>query len=293
MRGLVGTGVLMCALAGPALAAASAVEFKPRAEAWHLTYDDNSCDLGAAFGEGKARTLVNFTRFGPAANFTLSLYSGSLRQTGVRSSVVVEFGPDVSRQQVESINGTFGKDLPFVTISNLRLDGWKPGPKDKPSYTPDPPIAPADEARVETMTVVIAGTKRLGFRFGPMAQPLRAFRECTSNLVKAWGYDPQTQAALTRPAIPRDDPRNWVRSSDYPVGYLVMGLSSIVRFRLDVDETGAVTGCHIMQAMRPAGFGEESCRALRMRAAFTPALDRDGKPTKDFFISTVLWINKG
>jgi hypothetical protein len=71
---------------------------------------------------------------------------------------------------------------------------------------------------------------------------------------------------------------------------LLQGRSAIVRYRLDVNETGSVAGCHSYTSENAKKFGDMTCRLLSMRGRFSPALNHDGKPMRSFYIGTVNWL---
>lgn len=111
-----------------------------------------------------------------------------------------------------------------------------------------------------------------------------------TDLIKTWGYDPLVQASLSRPATPVTAQDTWLRSSDYPRGMLMMGASAIVQFRLDIDEAGLVSGCHVHEVTKAEDFTAVTCRALTARARIIPALDTQGKPVRSFIVGQVRWI---
>ena len=53
--------------------------------------------------------------------------------------------------------------------------------------------------------------------------------------------------------------------------------SGATRAVLDIDETGKMVGCEIVQRSRVAWVDRQFCETIRKGAAFEPALDREGK----------------
>lgn len=82
---------------------------------------------------------------------------------------------------------------------------------------------------------------------------------------------------------------SWVTNADYPPAAWRNGDVGAVEYELDVDRTGAVTGCRITQSDATAILDAETCRLLRERAQFAPAKDADGKPIAAVFSSFVNW----
>jgi len=81
-----------------------------------------------------------------------------------------------------------------------------------------------------------------------------------------------------------------LNDSDYPDKSIMDGHNGLVQFRLDIDAAGAVAGCYVLHRTNPDDFADLTCRLIRQRAKFSPALDRDGKPVKSFFISKVRFV---
>lgn len=54
-----------------------------------------------------------------------------------------------------------------------------------------------------------------------------------------------------------------------------------VRAELTISPTGRVTACTIVQSSGHADLDKLACDTVTRRARFTPARDKDGKPTED------------
>ena len=80
-----------------------------------------------------------------------------------------------------------------------------------------------------------------------------------------------------------------MNSGDYPSAMLRIGGNGMVQFRLDISETGSIAACHIQSRTNPDAFADLSCKLISKRGRFTPALDRNGKPVKSYFVSSVRW----
>jgi TonB family protein len=71
-------------------------------------------------------------------------------------------------------------------------------------------------------------------------------------------------------------PGVWITDADYPFAALRAGESGIVRFRLDISVEGRVMGCTITASSGSALLDSTTCRLLRRRALFAPAVGEDG-----------------
>jgi TonB family protein len=263
----------------------------PKASKWEMRYDDDSCTLAARFGTDKNGVLLVFNRYDPGDGFDLRLYGQALRYGGgLRMPIELAFGLQ-SPQRFEAVAATASDSTktPTALISGARLDGWTfPKGQYDPALRP-PAVTPGQEAAITSITFKRPGAAPVQLQTGSMAPPMKAMRTCTDDLLRHWGFDPAVQGALTRRAQPTGNPGNWLRSSDYPSGALWNGENGLVRFRLDVEPDGSVSNCRILFRTNPDSFADLSCKLLRERAKFSPALDSGGKPVKSYYLSQIRW----
>jgi hypothetical protein len=260
---------------------------------WEVNYDDDSCHLIGIFGSGDDRIIVRFTRYQPGDEFSLALIGKPMRSRSPSSLVKLDFGPLVDPQEYRSFDGTMGK-LPAAVFGGLTLIDKPKSAKsttlaDLRAALQTPGITPEQEALVGDLIIHAGNRKSYRLALGSMAAPMRTLRGCTTNLVKHWGLDPAEQASLTNKPTPIDEPGSWLRSNDYPAEMLRQLMGGLVQFRLDVSDAGLITGCHIQFRTNPDAFADLSCKLISKRGRFNPALDRNGKPIKSYFVSTVRW----
>jgi hypothetical protein len=255
---------------------------------WQIDYDTDSCKLAGAFGEGSNQIVMQMIRFRPSDGFDLKLYGRPLRSDEAFSKVELAFGPTDALIKSETTNGMAG-DLPLRRVGLWRLDNNTV--RDE-SAAELPAISPEQETAVQYLDFRPAGGKFYRLNLRSMGGTMAAMRKCMDNLVASWGYNVDQQATLQMPALPKTPPKNWLISSDYPQNLLFQGAMGIVHYRLEVDEAGGVTACHVQMATKPAGFEGKTCDLLKKRAKFSPALDAKGTPTKSFYVNTVRWIIK-
>ncbi len=116
-----------------------------------------------------------------------------------------------------------------------------------------------------------------------MLAPEQALTACNDDLLHAWGIDAKADNARSRRVIPASDPREWMRSSDYPPRMRSLGYQGLVHFRLVVDDRGIPKSCHIQLSTRPKDFDDAVCQKIMARSRFEPALDADGKPVVSYY----------
>lgn len=278
------SGLVVAALI-PAVAVAkdAAPEVLKRTGNWEVNYDRDACHLLAHFGDAKDPVIMRMTSYEPGDWFTLGLYGRRLASTETSSKLRVDFGLTAKPIENHTINGTTG---PYkATWATMRLDDWE---RASPDEMP-PRITAEQAAKVTGATIRFERRKPFRLEFGPMTKPLDQLRLCQTNLVKSWGYDPEVQTALRRPARPAGSPGDWLSYRDYPMDALRMGQGGIVQLRLDVNEEGKVGDCYVLDRTNPDAFADLTCRLVKRRAKLEPALDAQGKPVGSFFVQRFAW----
>jgi TonB family protein len=84
-------------------------------------------------------------------------------------------------------------------------------------------------------------------------------------------------------------PEGWVTAEDYPAPALRADSEGRVAFRLDVDATGAVTGCSVLTSSGSPVLDVHTCDLLRLRARFEPARDARKNPIASEYSSAIDW----
>lgn len=95
--------------------------------------------------------------------------------------------------------------------------------------------------------------------------------------------------ALSRRARPRFALPSLVSSDDYPVAALRADEEGTVGFSLSVGADGLVSGCTVTASSGSVSLDGTTCRILRARASFEPALDLAGRPAPDSYSARIRW----
>lgn len=295
---LVGTAAFFLSI--PSAVRAETITLSP-AGAWNMDYAEDSCRLARVFGEGEDRVAFYLERYGPGDRLHM-LVAGKPLGKSSRSETRVQFGIEDTPYEYEPTLGDFGTFSPALIFSGAYPSAQKAKialteKKGKDEYEEfvDPRIFAHDVtedqlAAIEWVAFERRGGRRLVLELPQFAQAMKALETCTEELVSHWNIDVEAHRSLTRLPIPENSPGSWLRAEDYPVGLLSKGAQGIVHFRLDVDATGKVTGCHIQRSTRPEGFDKVVCEKISQRAKFEPALDRGGKAIASFYRSTVRFM---
>ena len=83
---------------------------------------------------------------------------------------------------------------------------------------------------------------------------------------------------------------DFISDADYPAGAARRGEQGTVGFEVDVDSAGHVGACRVTASSGSAELDEATCRIMRDRARFTPALDRRGRPIPDHAKQRIHWV---
>ena len=92
-----------------------------------------------------------------------------------------------------------------------------------------------------------------------------------------------------RPVIPANDPRSWLAVQDYPDLAIRDGRGGAVGFSVAVGPDGSITSCRVTASSGSADLDEATCKVIRKKASFHPALDVRGTPIVGTYSSRVQW----
>jgi hypothetical protein len=119
-----------------------------------------------------------------------------------------------------------------------------------------------------------------------MATAIEALQSCIDDLKTRWRIDVEAHKTLSRPAVPVNlDEVPGMMS--YPPKMLQLNMPGLVNVRLDINETGRITACHIQMPLSDPAFEESSCADIQHALDFDPALDKDGTPISSYWITRV------
>lgn len=99
----------------------------------------------------------------------------------------------------------------------------------------------------------------------------------------------ETPTSQARPVIPANDPRSWLAVQDYPDLAIRDGRGGAVGFSVAVGPDGSITSCRVTASSGSADLDEATCKVIRKKATFHPALDVRGAPIPGTYSSRVQW----
>jgi len=276
------------ALMLPGAGLATPLELEPSSK-WNLSYDMEACRLSRAFGEGDEKIVTHFIRYMPDPGFEVIVWGKLLKPQG--KEFEYRFAPGDEAGVAQNLLFSRGDDGMTVWQFNSGLIPHAEFEKLDKGDTGYRQVAIAREeerAKEVRSFEILNGVKQpVSLQIGPLEKAMQAMDTCMDDLVREWGYDPVVRRGLISAPQPIGNPGLWITADDYPSKALRDRLSGIVRFRVDVDETGAVDGCIIQQALSSPAFREPTCKLIEKRARFAPAVGADGKPVRSYWGTSV------
>lgn len=101
---------------------------------------------------------------------------------------------------------------------------------------------------------------------------------------------PRIEPKRIEPARAKANLASYVSDEDYPSSAVRNEEQGTTRFRLTVGANGRVTECSVTSSSGSAALDATTCKLMRQRAKFTPAMDSSGSPTGDTVASAIRWV---
>jgi periplasmic protein TonB len=80
-----------------------------------------------------------------------------------------------------------------------------------------------------------------------------------------------------------------VSADDYPPEAVANDWGGTVRIKLEISNTGDVSGCHILRSSGHVVLDAKTCEIMVKRARFKPARNASGKAVSDTVEQTIHW----
>jgi len=121
-----------------------------------------------------------------------------------------------------------------------------------------------------------------------MPAVLDGLANCNADLMRYWNIDGANVGTIAVPS--KGDLRSIFTSEDYPNEALIRSQQGKAQFLLLIDTEGKVAACHLYEASGVPALDAMGCQAIRQRAKFKPALDRNGKPVRSSYVTPpIIW----
>lgn len=263
---------------------------------WAIDYADDSCALRRTFTSGDKKLELEMRQFQPEGDLAI-LVSSPVMDFAAQEALI-RFGPDddyIAKPRAfraKLSNGWVGITFHDELVPSSDVSMVKERRADYASYDYwDEHDLKARFREINNLSIKGALAKPISLELGPMLKPEIALERCISELLTHWGIDAEAHRTLSRDVnilnlkeLVKKVQRN------YPKKMLYAEKSGIVRARLNVDETGKPSACHMQIAAQNREFEETSCNLLMKVARFDPALDKDGKPIASYWINSITYV---
>lgn len=141
-------------------------------------------------------------------------------------------------------------------------------------------------AQIEQLAVAFPARDDTVLQIGSLAEQMERLADCTRDLVRKWGYDPEVLSTVgTQPHLMTGEKiaagvwSSWVKGQ--------LGRSDAIQLRIDVDETGAPSGCVVQHPVSNKEVAERACTLVLKEARFAPATTDQGKPVRAPFVTAL------
>jgi len=160
------------------------------------------------------------------------------------------------------------------------------------SFNSDSPGLAEAFGASEGAALEIDGKVVAEIRYAGAAAALKSLRRCSDALLRDWGIDTARLAALS--AMPKKlGDWNWADEKDFP-DPAIFGRKvrrTTLRFTVGID--GHARDCVPVVGSGDRSIDARSCALMAQRARFSPALDRDGRPTEAQSVLSWVWVPIG
>lgn len=266
-------GLLALLFAALAAVPATAGEVLQPAGPWKIDYAPNECRLIRTFGTGDGAITLRFARGAGLDSFDMLIAGKALPKLGERVKVTLRLSPGTAAQDFDAYSMAVpGRPERFIR--------W---------YDGDPAILDGvtDDQRLE---VSVAGKFSVTFDLAKGKAALKGLAHCHSELLAGWGVDEALLRGVAQRPKPRTPPYTWAHPSDYPKTALQKEHQGEVVAILIISPAGAVTQCKVAKSSLVTELDETTCRLLKTRAKYHPALDAAGKPVQGYDVQRIRWL---
>jgi protein TonB len=178
----------------------------------------------------------------------------------------------------------------FVPHDTGGIEGY---PIPLPTPTPPPTPTPQPSASSDPVPIPTPGPipypPTPGPTAGPDPYPTPGPVPTSGPDTGPTGTPTHTAAFKPKPPVPKNDPRKWVNTDDYPSRDLREGNEGVAAFRVVVGTGGRVSACEIVRSSGHPGLDAATCKAVAARARFEPATDENGEKVVGTYSNSVRW----
>jgi TonB family protein len=258
---------------------------------WNLDYADEKCLLTRMFGEGKNAHFLAFQQYWPARDAGVTVAGAGFDRFRSRAPTAVRFFDTQEPMETTPFTGDVQGYGRGVIFSRLYFTP-QASERDADDTSATAPVLPQLDTAVGQQVQFIEltqGGRTVRLETGPMDAALDALNQCSLDLMRQWGLDPERH--LTAQSGPRwlnEDALTRRIVADYPRDAVNQGEQGIMRMRVIVADNGRVESCTIINATKTDRLESPAC-AVMQRATFEPARDANGVAFRSLFATTITY----
>jgi len=277
-------------LAGTAHAAGESQPhvFKPSGP-WAAEYGDDYCRLARTFSDGTDTLSIALERIQASNAARLIIVGNGIKL--FRSSTQLEYtlAPSGGEHKGLFWRSETAEGQQYLNLGDLFLIAPGP-PLPPPELGKRPPWPTYDRAAeqefakgINTLALTGGVTEPVRIETGGLKAPIASLQACADDLLKIWGLDPVKHQTMSAFVWPSNDMTKWLPAgtlafADFPK--LAGGANQV---RVMVSAEGKPTACAIHWPSLEKKANDAICKAVMEKAAFFPALDKDGQPMASYF----------
>lgn len=278
------TFLALAALAASATPAFAAPTIATPIAPWEASFEGGICRMQRAFETGGQPHLLILEQNAPGRALGIALAGPSLAGMNENAPLRVTLAASVAgfekRARIEP-NGKFS----HVAILNgvwladdVSEEGGDFGRID------------LDAVQFVQRIAVSQGGKDVIFETGSVADAALVLNECTAQILRSWGLDPDQQYTLQQSAQPAD-PAKLAREmqKSYPRSAARGLRSGPLEVVALVDAKGVAGQCRIIAASPWADLDAATCTTLT-KARYVPARDAEGRPVASYWKTRVTFL---
>lgn len=259
---------------------------------WQINSAEDSCQLARQFGNENNKHVLVFEQYEPGPNFSLTVSGPAFSKFTGRKPLSIQFGEQGHSQEM---TGHKGELEPFGTaliVSTMWLEKHE-APASEVGEETQANVSVIDLASVTQLKNVRISQKYRAVRLlsGDLDKPLGALNNCSEELVRAWGFDPEKQKARTK--SPKLTNAKYVRKlirEKYPSRAVRAGEQGIFRLRITIGADGMVEDCVLLGATEQKRLKSPACGIVKRSGEFEPALGADGEPMRSYYTRSIVYM---
>lgn len=246
---------------------ASSAPLQPT-EKWHVFFDEEQCVAQRNYGSKEHPVYL------------------ILKQPALGDVLQMAVARDAGFTTATEFDGTFAFDDQSPHKASFLI--YQPSGQRLRLYSTNIPIPAFDAARgAKVLRVTVQGFDE-SFELRDVAELVKVMNSCAQDLANYWNISKAAgQANLTSRA--KGNLQGLFSADDYPSDALQAHETGKVKVAVLINEKGRVADCSVIETSGVAVLDAQACAAIKNRARFTPSVGKDGKPSRDGFMQTIVW----